>query len=328
MDVSVIFSCCTLNGQISLCTAVWVGFCVPFLQKHRMFGVGRDLCGSPSPTPCRSRVTHRRLHRTASRRVLNISREGDSTAPLGSLFLLVVVLDGIFQMKFLYWFSLGKLEEEEIRIELLMQKHASLSCQENCLWDADCCRVYGYGCIDPAPSNFLQILPPYFTKRKKRGSICVYIYLVFLFDCFTFILRSVTLSRVGCFCFHSLIAQLGIDAFRVILQWTSTGHLFHTKSTEWIILLSSLFLFSPQSSAYLYCLRHSLAVKFCRSSLSNLQAWVAVSFVQWTCPGCFYSSPVCCDNVFQYLLWYLFHLSGTTKGIVTDEAVVGVQTMW
>jgi len=50
-----------------------------------MVGVGRDLCGSPSPTPCPSRVTHSRLHSTVSRRVLNISR-GDSTASLGSLF--------------------------------------------------------------------------------------------------------------------------------------------------------------------------------------------------------------------------------------------------
>jgi len=54
-------------------------------QNHRMVGVGRDLCGSPSPTHCPSRVTQSRLHRTMSRRVLNISREGDSTASLGSL---------------------------------------------------------------------------------------------------------------------------------------------------------------------------------------------------------------------------------------------------
>ena len=52
---------------------------------HRLVGVGRDLCGSPSPTPCPSRVTQSRLHSTASRRGLNISREGDSTASLGSL---------------------------------------------------------------------------------------------------------------------------------------------------------------------------------------------------------------------------------------------------
>jgi len=54
-------------------------------QNHRMFGVGRDLCGSSSPTPCQSRVTQSRLHKTASRWVLNISREGDSTTSLGSL---------------------------------------------------------------------------------------------------------------------------------------------------------------------------------------------------------------------------------------------------
>jgi len=35
---------------------------------------------------CRSRVTYSRLHRTASRRVLKISRAGESTTPLGSLF--------------------------------------------------------------------------------------------------------------------------------------------------------------------------------------------------------------------------------------------------
>jgi len=48
-------------------------------RNHSMVGVGRDLCGSPTPTPCRSRVTYSRLHRTLSRWVLNISREGDST---------------------------------------------------------------------------------------------------------------------------------------------------------------------------------------------------------------------------------------------------------
>ena len=36
--------------------------------------------------PCQSRVTYSRLHRTLSRQVLNISREGDSTTSLGSLF--------------------------------------------------------------------------------------------------------------------------------------------------------------------------------------------------------------------------------------------------
>ena len=51
-------------------------------QNHRIVGAGRDLCGSP----CQSRVTQSRLHRILSRRVLNISREGDSTTSLGSLF--------------------------------------------------------------------------------------------------------------------------------------------------------------------------------------------------------------------------------------------------
>jgi len=55
------------------------------IQNHRMAGVGRDLWGSPSHTPCQSRVTQSRLHRTASRRSLNISREGDFPTPLGSL---------------------------------------------------------------------------------------------------------------------------------------------------------------------------------------------------------------------------------------------------
>ena len=58
-------------------------------QNHRMVGVGRTLCGSPSPTPCPSRVTQSRLHSTASRQGWNISREGDSTASLGSLFCLL-----------------------------------------------------------------------------------------------------------------------------------------------------------------------------------------------------------------------------------------------
>jgi len=50
-----------------------------------MLGVGRDVCGSPSPTPCQGRVTQSRLHRTLFRWALNISREGESTASLGSL---------------------------------------------------------------------------------------------------------------------------------------------------------------------------------------------------------------------------------------------------
>ena len=55
---------------------------------------------------CRSRVTYSNLHRTLSRRVLNISREGDSTASLGSLFQCSVTLRGkkfyfVFRRNFL-----------------------------------------------------------------------------------------------------------------------------------------------------------------------------------------------------------------------------------
>ena len=64
-----------------------------------MVGVGRDLCGSPSPTPCPSRVTYSRLQRTLSRRGWNISREGDSTASLGSLGQCSVTLRGKFFLK-------------------------------------------------------------------------------------------------------------------------------------------------------------------------------------------------------------------------------------
>jgi len=45
-------------------------------------------------SPCQSRVTYSRLHRTFSRWVLNISRGGDSTTSLGSLFQCSVTLRG------------------------------------------------------------------------------------------------------------------------------------------------------------------------------------------------------------------------------------------
>ena len=63
-------------------------------QNPSMARVGRDLCGSPSPTPCPSRVTQSRLHSTVSRRGWNISRKGDSTASLGSLGQCSVTLRG------------------------------------------------------------------------------------------------------------------------------------------------------------------------------------------------------------------------------------------
>ena len=74
----------------------------PASQNPRAAGVGRALCGSPSPTPCPSRITHSRMHSTTSRRGWNISREGDSTASLGSLGQGSVILRG---KKFFLGFS-------------------------------------------------------------------------------------------------------------------------------------------------------------------------------------------------------------------------------
>ena len=56
----------------------------------------------PRPTPCQSSVPQSRLHRTMSRQVLNISREGDSTTSLGSLCQGSVTLRG---KKFFLLFS-------------------------------------------------------------------------------------------------------------------------------------------------------------------------------------------------------------------------------
>ena len=66
-------------------------------------GTSVDHLAQPS---CQSRVTYSRLHRNLSTRVLNISRKGDSTTSLGSLFQCSVTLRGkkfflMFSWKFL-----------------------------------------------------------------------------------------------------------------------------------------------------------------------------------------------------------------------------------
>jgi len=56
--------------------------------------VGRDLCGSSSPTLLPKQGHLQQAAQNLSRQVLNISREGDSTTPLGSLFQCSVNLRG------------------------------------------------------------------------------------------------------------------------------------------------------------------------------------------------------------------------------------------
>ena len=61
-------------------------FSLAFHRITEWSGLQGTSVGHPAQPPCPSRVTHSRLHRTASRRGWNISREGDSTTSLGSLF--------------------------------------------------------------------------------------------------------------------------------------------------------------------------------------------------------------------------------------------------
>jgi len=53
-------------------------------QDPSMVRVGRDLWGSPSPTPCRSMVTYSRLHRTLSR--FWISPKEETPQPLWAAY--------------------------------------------------------------------------------------------------------------------------------------------------------------------------------------------------------------------------------------------------
>jgi len=64
-------------------------------NKHRITvwqGFEGTSVGHLVQPPYQSRVTYSRLHRTLSGRVLNISREGDSTTPVGNLFQASVTL--------------------------------------------------------------------------------------------------------------------------------------------------------------------------------------------------------------------------------------------
>jgi len=55
-------------------------------QNHSLVGVGRDLRGSPSPTPLLKQGHPEQAAEDLVGWILNISREGDSTTSLGSLF--------------------------------------------------------------------------------------------------------------------------------------------------------------------------------------------------------------------------------------------------
>jgi len=72
-------------GTCSLCSLVSRGSCCRRSQNqnHRMVGVGRDLCGSPSPTLLPKQGHPEQAAQDLVRGDLNISREGDSTTSLG-----------------------------------------------------------------------------------------------------------------------------------------------------------------------------------------------------------------------------------------------------
>lgn len=59
---------------------------VPFPYNHRTVEVGWELWRSSCPTPLLKQVPYKKLSRKVSRRIFTMSREGDSTIPVGSLF--------------------------------------------------------------------------------------------------------------------------------------------------------------------------------------------------------------------------------------------------
>jgi len=88
-----------LEWQLQLCSAFTLSNNYRITECSGLAGTSVDHLVQPL---CRSRVTYSRLHRTLSRQVLNISRERESTASLGSLFQCSVTLRG---KKFFLMFS-------------------------------------------------------------------------------------------------------------------------------------------------------------------------------------------------------------------------------
>jgi len=149
-----------------------------------MSGVGRDLCGSPSPTPCQSRVTYSRLHRTLSRRGLNISREGDSTTSLGSRGRGSVTLRGkkfflVFRWNFL-WFSLCPLPLVQFeKKEKTQTKHQDL------LWNNRKSRIKlkKRSSINTPCSASLPPLAPRHSRQQEAGNrLCQLLIHTLVFD--------------------------------------------------------------------------------------------------------------------------------------------------
>ena len=75
----------TAYSQVQVRRCLWAPLLTQW-QNQRIIRVGRDLRRSPSSTPLLKQDPYARLPGKASRQVLNVSREGDSTASLGSLF--------------------------------------------------------------------------------------------------------------------------------------------------------------------------------------------------------------------------------------------------